>query len=669
MTSTLPPLPRHLDPAKSFDALVNWVHDEIIVKRGAPGLAVSVSGTDSVLAFLACAKAFEKAGKPNRVAAIHYDKKMPPEPELSAQLAENPHAFWFQRQVLPWLKTQAPEATFLVDDSIEYYRDGARWGALMDWSVVENMKTGQLRPREQSYWVVGTRNRTEETLMQYSNVSNAASMQPLIHLWKSEVLELCEHLGVPKIAMEKSCEADCVCGRQQLPALHIPEVDALLMEREGLLDPAYNRATIPAALRTQLAHYIDGQLTAAGFKKQIPYLPDAASIALGSAVPPDDLAAAKQVAAGIQPDTKPLTRLLPQLLEHGHTNAACDLLCTPSADRTPWLPEALMLFATPNLHRNQKHIMAQHFFGSDALSSPVATQLARCNARLGHYGFSFPKWRFTTQRTGDVPALVEQFGMHRLERATDLRDASLPPSNPDRDLYGTGFEWHNEDWYVEYRRGYLVCSKQNGDQPATLVIRNNSYFFGRDRLPSPVYVSFAPQTPESLKNISADQLEHSGEFTPWQKIAQTPNLPPLHDISRRMNGLLAYLDAFDQNLSQWLSTCGPVPHIAQAGPDYSQPTDQGGLAHLQHFLQPRAHASAISGKPALYLGHTPVGAAPWFPISVQPLSPDALATLPASAQSNLALTLLSGEKGDFPILGNGMWQHRVRTQNEPTRNR
>src|SRR5690349_11673404 len=53
--------PREIDPAQTFDALVQWVHDEIIVKRGAPGLAIGISGTDSIVAFLVCAKAFERA--------------------------------------------------------------------------------------------------------------------------------------------------------------------------------------------------------------------------------------------------------------------------------------------------------------------------------------------------------------------------------------------------------------------------------------------------------------------------------------------------------------------------------------------------------------------------------------------------------------------------------
>ena len=50
---------RHFDPAKSFDTLVQWFYD-LIVFQGAPGFLVGLSGTDSLVTFLAAGKAFEK---------------------------------------------------------------------------------------------------------------------------------------------------------------------------------------------------------------------------------------------------------------------------------------------------------------------------------------------------------------------------------------------------------------------------------------------------------------------------------------------------------------------------------------------------------------------------------------------------------------------------------
>lgn len=654
-------LPRRLDPQKTFDAMVKWIHDEVIVRRGAPGLAISVSGTDSALVFLACAKAFEKAGKPDRVAAIHYSEKMPPEPELSQRLAEDPQAFWFQRQVWPWLQAQAPQASFLVDDSIDYRRDGARWGALLDWSVMQDMTSGALRPREESYWVAGTRNRSEQVLGQYSNISNAASVQPIVHLWKSEVLALCEHLGVPAIAMQKSCEADCVCGRDQLAAAHIPEVDILLMQRQGELVAEYAQANIMPSLRTTLQHYIDEQIQRAAFKSQVPYLSGRSELVLGESIQNQAFVRCKWALAAENADSKPLAQILPEIVQQANANMACDMVCSPSPDRNRWLPEALALFATPRLSAVQKQHMVQRVFGNEALSLPQSHLLSQCNARLGHYGFSFPKWRFTSMRGGDTPSLLEQFGMQRLVRENDVRDASLPSSNPQRDELGAGFCWHNNEWYVEYRRGYIVVSQQTGETPITLVIRNSSYFFGRDRLPAPVYVSQVPLSPEQLQAINVDMLESSGMFARWQDIAKH-DAAAAGKVGKATMQALDYLDAFDANLSHWMASDGPCAHVAGAGPDHSAATETGGLGALKQFLAARAEAARASGKPALYVGYVPAGQAPWSPKQVQALS-DEVAAHPLQGAcdgvSKGELTLLSGPQGDLPVIAQKNWQGRV----------
>jgi hypothetical protein len=99
----------------------------------------------------------------------------------------------------------------------------------------------------------------------------AASLQPIIHLWKSEILQLSEYLNVPQLAINKSCETDCICGRLSLPARHIKEVDMLLMSRCGELSK--NFELLPS-LRVQLDKFIDEQIHNNKFKKSIPYTPD-----------------------------------------------------------------------------------------------------------------------------------------------------------------------------------------------------------------------------------------------------------------------------------------------------------------------------------------------------------------------------------------------------------
>lgn len=277
-------IPRTIDPAATFNALVDWFHD-LIVQREAPGFLIGLSGTDSVVSFLAASKAFEKAGKPERVMGVHF---APSEDFLYDHPEAEVH-LWFTNEVVPWLRQQAKGTQVIVDTSIDWRYDGLRWGALADLSVVSRAGfTGvvagsfldvsdaarTMRLPEEQYWVVGTRNLTEDTLLNYSNASTVVSLQPLIHLWKSEILQISDYLKIPKIAIQKSCETDCICGRMRLPAQHIREVDMLLMVLCGELTENYVKEHIPGDLYSLLSKFINVQISKGNFKKSIPYTPD-----------------------------------------------------------------------------------------------------------------------------------------------------------------------------------------------------------------------------------------------------------------------------------------------------------------------------------------------------------------------------------------------------------
>lgn len=257
--------PRTIDPARTFDALVQWFGD--MLQKGAPGFLVGLSGTDSLVTFLAAARACEKAGKLNRMLGVHFA----PSEDFIYDHPEAEQHLWFFDTVIPWLRKEVPGVEIIVDTSIDWRCDGQRWGYLMDLSVVTYTRKRMMRLPEEQYWVVGTRNRTEDFLMNYSNASMAVSLQPIIHLWKSEILKLSEYLRVPQVAITKSCETDCICGRQALAANHLQEVDMLLMAASGEL---FLTDQIPSVLRQQLTKYIDAQMAKAQFKKKLPYTPD-----------------------------------------------------------------------------------------------------------------------------------------------------------------------------------------------------------------------------------------------------------------------------------------------------------------------------------------------------------------------------------------------------------
>lgn len=267
--------PRALDPARAFEELVSWIA-RMAAERECPGLVVGISGTDSALAFLAAARAFERLGRPERVLGIHYAAPWPgqrTEAEIAKALRLAPDFAWVQRTLMPWLAEQAPGAALEVDASIPWRSDHHRWAALFERSLAGNVPNMPLE-KDGTYWVMGTRNRTEEALGTYGALSAAASVQPLVGLWKSEVLRLCGHLGVPAIAVERSRQVDCDCGRFELASEHIEEVDWILMSQHGLLEWDWIEARVAPDLSARLEGFVDEQQRQSNFKALVPYRPE-----------------------------------------------------------------------------------------------------------------------------------------------------------------------------------------------------------------------------------------------------------------------------------------------------------------------------------------------------------------------------------------------------------
>lgn len=287
------------------------------------------------------------------------------------------------------------------------------------------------------------------------------------------------------------------------------------------------------------------------------------------------------------------------------------------------LPEIMTLFATRNLTAPQHQVMTARVYAPPAHQDPGA--LARLSGHLGRWGFSFPQWRFLSQNFNGA-ALIERFGMTRLTRANDVRDAQLPKTDPTRDLFGPGFAITTAHHYIEYRRAYILCSSLDAAAPMTLAIRNNAYVFGRDRLPHAVYVSTAPHSIEQLQAFDGRQKD----FIDWQRFVADPAITKQQ--MGQVGALLQALDDFDHGLSRWLLGAG--------------------ARDLRDYLhQPR--------KATLYLAALDPTRPPWFPAAsvavtpgnIQYLEPQRLAV--RLEQDGHKLALLSGPCGDFPCKPRG----------------
>jgi hypothetical protein len=346
-------------------------------------------------------------------------------------------------------------------------------------------------------------------------------------------------------------------------------------------------------------------------------------------------------------DAQTATRTVPGIVMRGDASTACDLLRSEKPREQGWLAEGLALLATPGLDAQaQREMLLCLMPGLSAtMDETQVTTLANSGAQLGMTGFSFPRWRFVAQGFGGS-SLMERFRLTRLQRATDRFDPAQPPT-PQNDRFGTGFISHDGAVTIEYRRAYvLIASRHVGDE-ATLVIRNSSWFFGRDRLDAPVYAAWQGLSPAQCEALAVQDFAPGGVMTPWTDSMTQAGGPPLPEKIRRTHLLLATFAAMETRMDQWL----------RGRPGRDQ------LAALIRHAEGQQRAQGRASAP-FYLAALPANSAPWQPEAATPadrtvaralqsaqpqrmMSLRALFTALAAPDRHLAL--LSGPRGDFPL--------------------
>lgn len=305
-------------------------------------------------------------------------------------------------------------------------------------------------------------------------------------------------------------------------------------------------------------------------------------------------------------EAEAVTRLIPTILTEGGTKLAHRLICDIAQvpDIAQWLPEALMLFNIKQLTELQATQMNQRIFGLISSAKLYGTNhlIVQCNAKLGRIGFSFPIWRYVAKQF-DGKSLFEHFGLIRLTRDSD------------RYRFGPGFVWQREPLYIEYRQAYILCRNQY----CTVLIRNSSFFFGRDKLRSPIYVSPRSFADDELRNLTDSVLEH--EFIKWQHLL---NHPHAGLIIRKVLELLNEFDRLDNSFFTWLVNLG--------------------FSYLVDFLKLQHDQSPV-------LVSIRQDAPPWVPKQtfVNGDNSDSLEEfIRQNSTPDNKIVLLSGSTGDFP---------------------
>lgn len=236
---------------------------DLFAKHRPSSILVGVSGTDSAIASLMCHRAIEVARIDCQLRLVHFGAPFPPEgrseEDVARILSASPSYRWVPRILMPWLRDRLASSSVETRPAPAPGDDYSRWSELLRMSV------------EHRGWAAAPINATEEYLGNYSNLAKAASIWPISDIPKGEILEICREAGVPDIAIQNARQADCDCGRDDLAAAHIADIDALIEYARGGVGQADVEKMIDASVLPALARYVMDCLRSQGFKAHTPY--------------------------------------------------------------------------------------------------------------------------------------------------------------------------------------------------------------------------------------------------------------------------------------------------------------------------------------------------------------------------------------------------------------
>jgi NAD+ synthetase len=190
-----------LDPALAERWLINFLRDEMIVRRGMRNAIVGVSGgVDSAVVAFLCAKAVG----PEHVYGVRMPYKTSSEESFrhGGLLIEKTH-----------IRDVVVNITDAVDGYLQYEPDATptRRGNVMarERMIVlfdQSAKYGGLP--------VGTGNKTERLFGYFTwHADDSPPINPIGDLFKTQVWQLARHLGVPQEIVDKPATADLIRGQ------------------------------------------------------------------------------------------------------------------------------------------------------------------------------------------------------------------------------------------------------------------------------------------------------------------------------------------------------------------------------------------------------------------------------------------------------------------------
>ncbi|TVP55398.1 MAG: NAD(+) synthase [Gemmatimonadales bacterium] len=250
-------------------ALLTFLEDEVRRQRGFERVVVGVSGgVDSAVTLSLAVRSFGA----DAVTAIlmPYTTSSPESLEHGRQVAE---AVGVEPRVIPisagidaYIESEEPELSPLRRGNL-----AARFRAMVLWD--QSAKLDAL--------VLGTGNKSERLLGYYTwHADDSPPINPLGDLFKTQVLALAEHLGVPAAVIEKPPSADLVEGVHDEDELGVPYAvaDPIL---QGLLEGYTPAELATAGFDRDAVDLVERKLNGTHWKRRLPSVAMVSSTSIG----------------------------------------------------------------------------------------------------------------------------------------------------------------------------------------------------------------------------------------------------------------------------------------------------------------------------------------------------------------------------------------------------
>ncbi|MBV9791848.1 MAG: NAD+ synthase [Chloroflexi bacterium] len=260
--------PLKLDAAAASDWLIRFLQDEVTLRRGFKKVVFGLSGgVDSALAAYLCARAFG----PENVVGIRMPYRTSSRESLDhAQLVVDDLG----------IQSETIEISDAVDGYLRYAEDadGRRRG-----NVMARQRMIILFDQSARYNCIpiGTGNKTERLFGYFTwHADDSPPVNPLGDIFKSQVWQLAEYLGVPDVIVSKPASADLIVGQTDESDFGISyrEADRILY---WLLQGYTTERLVELGFKAESVQIVTQRVGSTHWKRHLPSVAMLSSTAIG----------------------------------------------------------------------------------------------------------------------------------------------------------------------------------------------------------------------------------------------------------------------------------------------------------------------------------------------------------------------------------------------------